>query len=116
MESKNLIVVFLSGVYLAGNSNAPKIVYFPQPPLSAGGSSLCIKTKLKSEIFKDDKSLQKKMFLSVLTKNLNWESLTKNLFTLNLLWEFTEKSDFFRGRVIQTKSGHCGKGVDSFQN
>ena len=35
------------------------------------------------------------MFLSVLTKNLNWESLTKNLLILTLLWEFTEKFDFF---------------------
>ena len=31
METKNLIVVFSSGVYLAGNSNAPKIVYVPHP-------------------------------------------------------------------------------------
>ena len=97
MESKNLIVVFLSGVYLAGNSNAPKIVYFPQPPLSAGGSSLCIKTKLKSEIFKDDKSLQKKMFLSVLTKNLNWESLTKNLFTFKFIMGVHWKIWLFQG-------------------
>ena len=35
MKSKNLIVVFSSEVYLAGNSNAPKIVY-SRPPLSAG--------------------------------------------------------------------------------
>ena len=38
------------------------------------------------------------MFLSVLTKNFNWESLTKNVVTLILLWEYTEKSEFFRGR------------------
>ena len=38
------------------------------------------------------------MFLSVLTKNLNWESLTKNLVTFNfVIILFTEKSDFFRG-------------------
>ena len=36
------------------------------------------------------------MFLSALTKNLNWESLTKNQLILTLLWGFTEKSDFFR--------------------
>ena len=35
MKSKNLIVAFSSGVYLAGNSNAPKIVCLPSPPLSA---------------------------------------------------------------------------------
>ena len=29
MKSKNLIEVFSSVVYLAGNSNAPKILYLP---------------------------------------------------------------------------------------
>ena len=43
MKSKNLIVVFPSGVYLAGNSNAPKIVYFPPPPVSVGGSVFALK-------------------------------------------------------------------------
>ena len=35
----NLIVVFSSGVYLAGSSSPPKIVSLPPPPLSlsAGG-------------------------------------------------------------------------------
>ena len=37
MKSKGLIAFFSSGVYLAGNSYAPKIVYLPPPPLSAGG-------------------------------------------------------------------------------
>ena len=37
MKGKNLIVVFSSVVYLAGNSNAPKTVYLPPPPLSPGG-------------------------------------------------------------------------------
>ena len=54
------------------------------------------------------------MFFSVLTKNLNWESLTQNLvtFILILLWGFTEKSDFLWGRGgTQTKSGWwCGGG------
>ena len=36
MKSKHLIVVFSAGVYLAGNSNALRIVYISQPPLSAG--------------------------------------------------------------------------------
>ena len=42
------------------------------------------------------------MFFSVITKNLNWEILTKNLVTFKRwdggknekLWGFTEKSDF----------------------
>ena len=58
MNSKNLTVVFSSGVYLADNSNAPKIVDLPHPsPSFSWGSSFCIKNKLKSEIFKDKKSL-----------------------------------------------------------
>ena len=43
MKSKNLIVVFLSGVYLTGNSNAPKIVYLHPLPLSAGGQVFAYK-------------------------------------------------------------------------
>ena len=35
--------------------------------------------KLQSEIFNDKKSLSTKMFFSTITKNLNWEILTKNL-------------------------------------
>ena len=56
MKSKNLIVAFSSGVYLAGNSNAPKIVYLPPTLSSCWGFSFCIKNKLKSETFKDKKS------------------------------------------------------------
>ena len=41
--------------------------------------SLYIKNKLKSEILNDKKSLQTKMFFSVITKNLNREILTNNL-------------------------------------
>ena len=43
--------------------------------------SFSIKNKPKSEIFNDKKSLQTKMFFSVITKNLNWKILTKNLVT-----------------------------------
>ena len=44
-----------------------------------GSCSFYIKNKLQSEIFNDKKSLETKMFFSILTKNLNWEILTKNL-------------------------------------
>ena len=47
--------------------------------LFSGGCSFYIKNKLKSEIFNNNKSLETKMFFSILTKNLNWEILTKNL-------------------------------------
>ena len=43
--------------------------------------SFYIKNKLKSEIFDYKKGLYTKMFFSVITKNLNWEILTKNLVT-----------------------------------
>ena len=47
-----------------------------------GGCSIYIKRKLKSEIFNDKKVYkQKNVFLCVLTKNLNWQMLTKNLVT-----------------------------------
>ena len=50
--------------------------------LFQGGScSFYIKNKLKSEIFNDKKNLKTKMFFSVITKNLNWEILTKKLVT-----------------------------------
>ena len=48
-----------------------------------GGCSFYIKNKLKSQIFNDKKSLSAKMFFSVPTKNLIWETLTKNLVTWN---------------------------------
>ena len=40
------------------------------------------KNKLKSEIFNDKKSLETKLFFSVIIKNSSWEILTKNLVTL----------------------------------
>ena len=57
------------------------------------------------------------MLLSVLTKNLNWESLTKNLVTFYFnIMGFTEKNFFFRGEgVYKLKQGGGGWGLDSFQ-
>ena len=46
-----------------------------------GGCNFYKKNKLKSEILNDKKSLQTKVFFSVITKNSNWENLTKNLVT-----------------------------------
>ena len=43
------------------------------------------KNKLKSEIFNDKKCINQKCF-SVITKNLNWEILTKDLVTLKMGW------------------------------
>ena len=47
-----------------------------------GGCSLYIEKKLKSELFNDKKVFELKcFFLLYITKNLNWENLTKNLAT-----------------------------------
>ena len=47
--------------------------------LSQGGTSFYIKNKLKLEISNDKKVYTQKRFFSVITKNLNWETLTANL-------------------------------------
>ena len=47
----------------------------------SGGCCFYIKNAQKSGIFIDKKSLYTKMFFSVITKNINWEILTKNLVT-----------------------------------
>ena len=46
-----------------------------------GGCNFHIKNKLKSEIFNYKKSLQATIFFSVMTKNSNWDILSKNLVT-----------------------------------
>ena len=38
-----------------------------------------IRNNVKSEIFNDKKGLQSKIFFSFITKNINWEILSKNL-------------------------------------
>ena len=45
------------------------------------GCSFYIKNKLKSETLNDKKKLYTKNFLSAITKDLNWQILTKNLVT-----------------------------------
>ena len=46
MKSKSLIVVFLSGVYLAGNANTLKRIYLqPPPPVSPWDPVFVQKTK-----------------------------------------------------------------------
>ena len=60
------------------------------------GCSLYIKNLkylLKSEIFNDKKSIQTKMFLSVMSKSLNWEILTKNLVTFKR-WDNVKNEKF----------------------
>ena len=50
------------------------------------GCSFYMKNELKSEIFNNKKSLETKMFFCHnLTKNLNWEMLTKNLVVFKIL-------------------------------
>ena len=54
------------------------------------------------------------MFLSVLTKNLNWESLTKNLVSFNFV--ITEKSDFLRGGGGHRLKVSSGREVGQFSD
>ena len=58
------------------------------------------KRKLKSEIFDDKKVYKQKMFISVITKNLNWEILTKNLVNFKR-WNGVkdEKFEYFGGSL-----------------
>ena len=56
------------------------------------------------------------MFFSVITKNLNWEILTKNFVRWAgvkdekslILWGFTEKSDLFWGEAVHEKPIYKG--------
>ena len=47
--------------------------------MKGGGFQILPRNKLQSEIFNEKKSLSIKMSFSTITKNLNWEILTKNL-------------------------------------
>ena len=59
------------GVDLTGSQFLEGVVEEKGGYLFQGGCSFYIKNKLKCEIFNDNKSLQTKMFFSVITKNLN---------------------------------------------
>ena len=50
------------------------------------------------------------MFLSALTKNLNWESLTKNLVNFNFIFGGSLKNQIFLGKggtVFRIKGEEC---------
>ena len=47
--------------------------------MRGGGFQILPRNKLQSEIFNEKKSLSIKMSFSTITKNLNWQILTKNL-------------------------------------
>ena len=49
--------------------------YAKKAVIFRGGCSFYIKSKLKSEILNDKKIYKQKTFFSVITKNLNWESI-----------------------------------------
>ena len=51
--------------------------------------------KLKSEIFNSKKSLETKIFFSVITNNANWEILTKNLVTFKRWHGIKDEKLFF---------------------
>ena len=61
------------------------------------GEGVCavfyIKNKLNSEIFSDKKSLKRRLFFSVISKNFNSEILTKNLVTFKR-WDGVKDEKF----------------------
>ena len=59
-----------------------------------GRCSFYVKNELKSEVFKDKKKFL--MFFTVITKNLNWEILTKNLATFKR-YDEDEKFEYYGG-------------------
>ena len=59
----------------------------------AEGYSFYIKSKLKSELFNNEKAYTQKNVFSVLTKNLNWEILTKSLLTFKT-WDGIKDEKF----------------------
>ena len=76
--------------------------------------SFYIKNKLKSEIFDDKKKF------SVITKNLNWAILTKNLVIFKrwdgvkdentlIIWGFTEKPHFKGGGGVHKNPIYRGE-------
>ena len=62
------------------------------------GSSFFMRSKSKTELFNDKKGLQTKIFFFVITKNLNWEILTKNLISFKRWdWDKHEKFEYYEG-------------------
>ena len=57
------------------------------------GCHFHMKNKLKSEIFNDQREFIKKLFFSVITKNLNWGILIKNLATIKR-WDGVKHEEF----------------------
>ena len=62
-----------------------------------GGCNFYIKNKLKSDILNEKKGCKQKNF-SAITKNSNWEILTKNFVTFKRLDGVNDKNPIFRGR------------------
>ena len=71
------------------------------------------KNKLKSEIFNDKSSLQRKLFLSAITKNSNWEILTR--IQLLLKDEMSLKRENFIIMWAHCKIHFLGKGEGGSQ-
>ena len=73
------IQIFQKGRGLTGSQFLEGGCLERKDELFQGKLQFLYKKKLKSETFKDKKSLWTTMFFSVTSKNLNWEILTKNL-------------------------------------
>ena len=80
-HSVNLQPYFQKGRGLTGPQLLEAVCWEKRGDYFQGGCNFHTKIKLKPEIFNDKESLKAKIFFSVVTKNSNWEILTKNLVT-----------------------------------
>ena len=78
-QELNLLPNFQKGGALTGPQLLDGVVRKEGATFLRRGCQFYIKNKLKSEIFIDKKIEKQKCFFLSITKNLNWEILTKNL-------------------------------------
>ena len=66
------------------------------------GFSFYMKNKLNPEIFNEKKKFVKKnIFLSLMTKNLNWEILTENLVTFKMWGGVKDEKFYYYGGSLK---------------
>ena len=82
-----------------------------------GCYSFYIKNKLKFKYLMTKKNLWRKMLLSVITKNLNWEVLTKNFLPFKRWdWVKNEKFQYYGGSLKNSFFfPFCENGIELLQ-
>ena len=122
--NKNLLFDINFVIFLGRTSTVREGCWERGDDFFHGGDAIFTHKKLKSEILNNKKSLQAKIFFSVITNNSNREILPKDLVTFKrkggikdeqvlIFWEFTERSDFKGGGSQKTNiEGVCLKRGD----